>query len=186
MTKVEQQLKAWNDFATEVAEYIKANISEMAVESQERLSLETLTGGIRRAGARINSPQYLDARKQECFAAAHSAQLAWERLKPFSTRQAVEYLKQGKSVRPAHEPCLVVLTVCEGDALSRFINRDYTTLEHMPSLPFKDHFIVVWQSSEVTLTRELPTYTEWVLARDDEIKQAATKAMLKKEREYDD
>nr|DAF17711.1 MAG TPA: hypothetical protein [Caudoviricetes sp.] len=56
----------------------------------------------------------------------------------------------------------------------------------MPSLPFKDHFIVVWQSSEVAFTRELPTYTEWVLARDDEIKQAATKAMLKKEREHDD
>lgn len=180
MTAAEQRVKDWNEFAAEVAEHLKANTTDTKAKYQETFSLETITGGIRLLAEHIGNPQ---TSEQECLSIAGLAQLAYTKLKDrtFNAKQAVEFLEQCKAVRPAHEPRLVVLSQCFGKALSCFIDRNYSLLDDMPSLPFKNHFIVVYPSGEASLTRDLPAYAEWVIASEDEIRQAVGKASGKDE-----
>lgn len=178
MTAAERRVKAWNEFAAEVEEHIRANTTDVKAGYQETFSLKTVTNSIRLLAENIGNPHYQETSKQECLSVASLAQLAWEKLKPLNIRQAVECLKQGKAVRPTGEPRLVVLTIYHGYALSDFVNN---TLVSMHELKLEDHLLILYPSGDVCLTRDLPTYPEWVLASDEEINNAANKAAGKAE-----
>lgn len=171
----QERVKAWNDFAAKVAEYIEAGITDQHAHWFDVQSPDTLAGALQAHANRIANRVVTDS--QDPFAVAHLAQVLMDKLypKPFSTRQAVEYLKQGKSVRPAGNPDLVVLDICYGSALSKLIDVNYATFNNRPVLPVKDHFLIVW-GNDVVLTRELPTHPEWLLASETEIKQAVERA----------
>lgn len=173
MTK-QERVKAWNEFAAKVAEYIEANAAERVASSFENREVSDFITAIQ-ANVKCFGTYLQD--KQDCYAIAHLAQLVFDNLypKPFCTRQAVEYLKQGKSVRPAGNPDLVVLDICYGSALSKLIDVNYATFNNRPVLPVKDHFLIVW-GNDVVLARELPTHPEWLLASETEVKQAVERA----------
>lgn len=173
MTK-QERAKVWNDFAAKVAEYIEAGITDQHAQWFDAQPADTLKGSLR---AHANLIANLTADSQSLFAVAHLAQVLMDKLypKPFSTLQAVEYLKQGKSVRPAGNPDLVVLDICYGSALSKLIDVNYATFNNRPVLPVKDHFLIVW-GNDVVLARELPTHPEWLLASETEVKQAVERA----------
>lgn len=177
MTK-EQRVNAWKNFAAEVEEHIRANTTDVKASYQETFSLKTVTDSIRLLAEHIGNSHYLESSKQECLSIASLAQLAWEKLKSFNTRQAVECLKQGKAVRPVGEPRLVVLTIYHGHALSDFVNN---TLSSIHELKLEDHLLILYPSGDVCLTRDLPPYPEWVLASEEEINNAANRAAGKAE-----
>lgn len=174
MTK-QERAKAWNDFAAKVAEYIETGITDQHAQWFDAQPADTLKGSLR---AHANLIANLTVDSQNLFAVAHLAQVLMDKLypKPFCTRQAVEYLKQGKPVRPADNPDLVVLDICFGSALSGLINENYATFDNRPWLPIKDHFLIAWGNSGVVLARELPTHAEWVLASETEVKHAVERA----------
>lgn len=176
----EQESRDWSQFASKVVDLIENETVEKSCNIPiANWTVEQCLGKLRAAvdSATVRQDS-IESQQYEMIRAAYFAQLAYAKLKDntFNTKQAVEFLEQCKAVRPAHEPRLVVLSQCFGKALSRFIDRNYSLLDDMPSLPFKNHFIVVYPSGEARLTRDLPAYAEWVIASEDEIRQAVGKA----------
>lgn len=177
-----QRTKDWNEFATKVADHIEnytvPQYGDAPNDNVEAWSAQDCIAQVQKYAARFGTNQRVGQEQLDLMKIAHYAQLANAKLeqKPFGNETAIEYLQAGKAVRLPYSRSLVVLSIIGGNALSRFINRNYGTGEDEVNLPIPDQYLCVFPSGNVSFTYSMPfSSSGWVLASEDEVRAALSR-----------
>lgn len=177
-----QRTKDWNEFATKVADHIEnytvPQYGDAPNDNVEAWSAQDCIAQVQKYAARFGTNQRVGQEQLDLMKIAHYAQLANAKLeqKPFGNETAIEYLQAGKAVRLPYSSSLVVLSIIGGNALSRFINRNYGTGEDEVNLPIPDQYLCVFPSGNVSFTYSMPfSSSGWVLASEDEVRAALSR-----------
>lgn len=177
-----KRTKDWNEFATKVADHIEnytvPQYGDAPNDNVEAWSAQDCIAQVQKYAARFGTNQRVGQEQLDLMKIAHYAQLANAKLeqKPFGNETAIEYLQAGKAVRLPYSSSLVVLSIIGGNALSRFINRNYGTGEDEVNLPIPDQYLCVFPSGNVSFTYSMPfSSSGWVLASEDEVRAALSR-----------
>lgn len=177
-----QRTKDWNEFATKVADHIEnytvPQYGDAPNDNVEAWSAQDCIAQVQKYAARFGTNQRVGQEQLDLMKIAHYAQLANAKLeqKPFGNETAIEYLQAGKAVRLPYSRLLVVLSIIGGNALSRFINRNYGTGEDEVNLLIPDQYLCVFPSGNVSFTYSMPfSSSGWVLASEDEVRAALSR-----------
>lgn len=177
-----QRTKDWNEFAAKVADHIEnytvPQYGDAPNDNVESWSAQDCIAQVQKYAARFGTNQRVGQEQLDLMKIAHYAQLANAKLeqKPFGNETAIEYLQAGKAVRLPYSSSLVVLSIIGGNALSRFINRNYGTGEDEVNLPIQDQYLCVFPSGNVSFTYSMPFSSRgWVLASEDEVRAALSR-----------
>ena len=177
-----QRTKDWNEFAAKVADHIEnytvPQYGDAPNDNVEAWSAQDCIAQVQKYAARFGTNQRVGQEQLDLMKIAHYAQLANAKLeqKPFGNETAIEYLQAGKAVRLPYSSSLVVLSIIGGNALSRFINRNYGTGEDEVNLPITDQYLCVFPSGNVSFTYSMPfSSSGWVLASEDEVRAALSR-----------
>lgn len=172
-----QRTKDWNEFAAKVADHIEnytvPQYGDAPNDNVESWSSQDCIAQIQKYAARFGTNQRAGQEELDLMKIAHYAQLAMCKLqqKPFCNAVAIEHLLAGKPVRWASNTNMVVISIINGNALSRFINTNYGTGDDEVNLPIDNQYLVAYADSGVEFSTLLPTALHgWVLASDDEVR----------------
>lgn len=172
-----QRTKDWNEFAAKVADHIEnytvPQYGDAPNDNVESWSSQDCIAQIQKYAARFGANQRAGQEELDLMKIAHYAQLAMCKLhrEPLSNEEAIECLRAGKPVRWASDTNMVVISIINGNALSRFINTNYGTGDDGVNLPIDNQYLVAYADSGVEFSPSLPTALHgWVLASDDEVR----------------
>lgn len=177
-----QRTKDWNEFAAKVADHIEnytvPQYGDAPNDNVESWSAQDCIAQVQKYAARFGSNQRAGQEELDLMKIAHYAQLAAGKMKqvPFNDETAVEYLRAGKAVCLANNRSVVVLAIVGGNALSRFVNRNYGTGEDEVNLPIGDQYLIACSGSNVSLSCRLPNNLKgWVLASDADVRSVLSR-----------
>lgn len=172
-----QRTKDWNEFAAKVADHIEnytvPQYGDAPNDNVESWSSQDCIAQIQKYAARFGTNQRAGQEELDLMKIAHYAQLAMCKLqqKPFCDAVAIEHLLAGKPVCWAGNTNMVVISIINGNALSRFINTNYGTGDDEVNLPIDNQYLVAYADSGVEFSPSLPTALHgWVLASDGEVR----------------
>ena len=177
-----QRTKDWNEFAAKVADHIEnytvPQYGDAPNDNVEAWSAQDCIAQVQKYAARFGTNQRVGQEQLDLMKIAHYAQLANAKLeqKPFGNETAIDYLKAGNAVCLAKNRSVVVLAIVGGNALSRFVNRNYGTGEDEVNLPIGDQYLIACSGSNVSLSCHLPNNINgWVLASDADVRSVLSR-----------
>lgn len=177
-----QRTKDWNEFAAKVADHIEnytvPQYGDAPNDNVEAWSAQDCIAQVQKYAARFGTNQRVGQEQLDLMKIAHYAQLAMDKQnrKPFGMETAIEYLRAGKPVRPAHDEHTVVLAIIGGNALSRFVNRNYGTGDDEVNLPIPDQYLITLPAYGAVFSYDLPLARDgWLPATEDEVRSVLSR-----------